>query len=215
MSLTLLGFTLCMLMPCWSACVGWGLLCLLLLLPWSLDPCSLQRFLPCKGFSERGERALKGEIHLRTLSWVWLWRCVLTWRVWVLSKLTARSLPGLFLRSSLWELSEVCVLTTAFFFFFTVFTFWCFDSRDLLLLGVYSSQHWAIFRESVNKSTQSPPRTTAFIRLSYADLLVLCSDPSTEAGDEGRPSSRAWHHFVNQSALGLLGSASSYPLQEA
>lgn len=57
----------------------------------------------------------------------------------MLSKLTVRSLPGLFLRSSLWEPSEVCVLTTAFFF--TVFTFWCFDSRDLLLLGVYPSQH--------------------------------------------------------------------------
>lgn len=210
MSLTLLGFTLCMLMPCWSACAGWGLLCLLLLLPWSLDPCSFQRFLPCKGFSEQGE----------------LWKEESTWElpagcgsddVFVLESLgafqTYCSFPP-------WPLSQIFAVGTKWdvcvnYSFFTVFTFWCFDSRDLLLLGVYPSQHWAIFRESVNKSTQSPPRTAAFIRLSYADLLFLCSDPSTEVGDEGRPSSRAWHHFVNQSALGLLASASSYPLQEA
>lgn len=116
-----------------------------------------------------------------------------------------------------WPLSQIFAVGTEWgvcvnYSFFTVFIFWRFYSRDLLLLGVYPSQYWAIFRESVNKSTQSPPGTAAFIRLSYANLLVHCSDPSTKTGNEGSPSSRAWHHFVNQASLGLLGSASSYPL---
>lgn len=117
MSLALLGFSLCILMPCWSVhpCLGlWSLFGCLTLLLLCNHFLQVPNPVHCRGFGPVSD-SVSEEGSLMKNPFVNSQLAGGSDNVLCLGEaLGACPFPGLFLRSSLWEANEVCVLTTAF-----------------------------------------------------------------------------------------------------